>query len=44
MSMPGDYVGFSVQDVRKEQLERGFVCSDIKNDPAQEMTSFIANV
>jgi translation elongation factor EF-1alpha len=44
MSMSGNYVGFSVQDIRREQLERGFICSDIKNDPTQEVTSFIANV
>ncbi len=42
--MPGDYVGFSIQDIRREQLQRGFVCSDMKNDPAQEVTSFIAYV
>ncbi len=42
--MPGDYVGFNVQDITREQLQRGFVCSDMNNDPAQEVTSFIAYV
>jgi elongation factor 1-alpha len=42
--MPGDYVGFSVQDIKVEELQRGFVCSDVKNDPAQEVMSFTAYV
>ncbi len=43
-AMPGDCVGFNVQGIRAEQLQRGFVCSDMKNDPAQEVASFIAYV
>ncbi len=43
-AIPGDCVGFSVQGIRVEQLQRGFVCSDVKNDPAQEVSSFIAYV
>jgi elongation factor 1-alpha len=42
--MPGDYVGFSVQDIKVEELQRGFVCSDVKNDPAEEVISFTAYV
>ncbi|CAF1618020.1 unnamed protein product, partial [Didymodactylos carnosus] len=39
---PGDNVGFNVKNVSVKELRRGFVCSDIKNDPAQEATSFVA--
>ena len=43
-AVAGDYTGFNVQDIKVNQLQRGFVCSDMKNDPAQEVTSFIAYV
>ncbi|CAF4518131.1 unnamed protein product, partial [Didymodactylos carnosus] len=39
---PGDNVGFNVKNIAVKELRRGFVCSDIKNDPAQEATSFVA--
>jgi elongation factor 1-alpha len=41
---PGDNVGFNVKNVSVKELRRGFVCSDIKNDPAQEAASFTAQV
>ncbi|CAF0731283.1 unnamed protein product [Didymodactylos carnosus] len=41
---PGDNVGFNVKNIAVKELRRGFVCSDIKNDPAQEATSFVAQV
>ena len=41
-ALPGDNVGFSVEDISARELQRGFVCSDANNDPAQEAASFIA--
>jgi translation elongation factor EF-1alpha len=41
---PGDNVGFNVKNVSVKELRRGFVASDIKNDPAQEAASFTAQV
>ena len=41
---PGDNVGFNVKNVSVKELKRGFVASDIKNDPAQEAASFVAQV
>ena len=41
---PGDNVGFNVKGVSVKELRRGFVASDIKNDPAQETASFVAQV
>lgn len=41
---PGDSIGFSVRGVSFRELRRGFVCSDAKNDPAQEAASFTAQV
>ncbi|CAF4861898.1 unnamed protein product [Rotaria sp. Silwood1] len=43
-ALPGDNVGFNVRGVSVKDLRRGFVCSDSKNDPAQETSSFIAQV
>jgi len=43
-ALPGDNVGFNVKNVSVKELRRGFVCSDIKNDPAQEAASFTAQV
>jgi elongation factor 1-alpha len=42
--MPGDNVGFNVKGVSVKELRRGFVASDIKNDPAQETATFVAQV
>jgi translation elongation factor EF-1alpha len=41
---PGDNVGFNVKNISVKELRRGFVASDIKNDPAQETASFVAQV
>jgi translation elongation factor EF-1alpha len=41
---PGDNVGFNVKNISVKELKRGFVASDIKNDPAQESASFVAQV
>ncbi|CAF1308449.1 unnamed protein product [Adineta steineri] len=41
---PGDNVGFNVKNIAVKDLKRGFVASDIKNDPAQETASFVAQV
>ncbi|CAF0839600.1 unnamed protein product [Adineta steineri] len=43
-ALPGDNVGFSVQGVSVKELQRGFVCSDATNDPAQEAASFTAQI
>ncbi len=39
---PGDCVGFTVMNLSVRDLNRGFVVSDSKNDPAKETTSFLA--
>jgi elongation factor 1-alpha len=41
---PGDNVGFNVKNVSVKDIRRGYVCSDIKNDPAKEAASFTAQV
>jgi elongation factor 1-alpha len=41
---PGDNVGFNVKNISVKELKRGFVASDIKNDPAQEAANFVAQV
>ena len=41
---PGDNVGFNVKNISVKELRRGFVASDIKNDPAQEAANFVAQV
>jgi translation elongation factor EF-1alpha len=43
-ALSGDRIGFSVEDISPRELQRGFVCSDSNNDPAQEASSFIALV
>ena len=43
-AVPGDNVGFNVKNIAVKDLRRGFVCSDSKNDPAQESASFVAQV
>ncbi|CAF3214109.1 unnamed protein product [Rotaria sp. Silwood2] len=43
-ALPGDNIGFGVQDVSARKLHRGFVCSDSNNDPAQEASSLIAQI
>ena len=41
---PGDNVGFNVKNVSVQELKRGFVASDSKNDPAKEADHFVAQV
>ncbi|CAF0708874.1 unnamed protein product [Brachionus calyciflorus] len=41
---PGYNVGFSVKKISFEDLKRGDVASDSKNDPAQESVSFISQI
>jgi len=41
---PGDNVGFNVKNVAVKDLRRGYVCSNSKNDPARECSSFTAQV
>ncbi|CAD8169262.1 unnamed protein product [Paramecium octaurelia] len=43
-AIPGDNVGFNVKGVSVKDLQRGYVASDSKNDPAKECTSFNAQV
>ncbi|CAF4309044.1 unnamed protein product [Rotaria socialis] len=43
-ALPGDNVGFNIRGVSVKELRRGYVCSDARNDPAQETSSFIAQV
>jgi len=43
-AIPGDNVGFNVKNVSVKDIRRGFVASDSKNDPAQEVESFDAQV
>jgi elongation factor 1-alpha len=43
-AVPGDNVGFNVKNISVKELRRGFVASDIKNDPAQEAANFTAQV
>ncbi|UJR25417.1 hypothetical protein I4U23_006764 [Adineta vaga] len=43
-ALPGDNVGFNVKGLSVKELRRGFVASDIKNEPAQETASFTAQV
>merc|ERR1711879_1130247 len=42
--VPGDNVGFNVKNVSVKDIRRGNVCSDSKNDPAKEASSFNAQV
>ncbi|CAF3623864.1 unnamed protein product [Rotaria sp. Silwood1] len=43
-ALPGDNIGFRVEGISAQELQRGFVCSDSNNDPAQEASSFIAQI
>merc|ERR1712151_1405681 len=43
-AMPGDNVGFSVRNISVKDIKRGYVCSNEKEDPARECTSFVAQV
>lgn len=43
-AVPGDNVGFNIKNVAVNQLRRGYVCGDAKNDPPQEALSFQAQI
>ena len=43
-ALPGDTVGFNVKDVSVEEIKRGNVAGDTKNDPPKSTTSFTAQV
>jgi translation elongation factor EF-1alpha len=43
-ALPGDKVVFTVNGMNTEKLRCGFICSDANNDPAQEVSNFIAQV
>eukprot|EP01105_Mastigella_eilhardi_P012322 TRINITY_DN2823_c0_g2_i2.p1 TRINITY_DN2823_c0_g2~~TRINITY_DN2823_c0_g2_i2.p1 ORF type:complete len:456 (-),score=146.89 TRINITY_DN2823_c0_g2_i2:72-1439(-) len=41
---PGDNIGFNVKNVSVKDIRRGMVCGDSKNDPPQQIASFVAQV
>lgn len=41
---PGDNVGFNIKGISVDQLRRGFVCSNTKEDPAKDCADFTAQV
>ena len=41
---PGDVIGFNVKNVSVRDIQRGYVASDPKNDPAGEIEVFIAHI
>ena len=41
-AVTGDIVGFSAKSIKYDDIRRGFVASDIKNDPARECLYFNA--
>ena len=43
-ALPGDNVGFNVKGITVKDIKRGYVCSDLKNDPARQCESFTAQV
>jgi elongation factor 1-alpha len=43
-AVPGDNVGFNIKNIAVNQLRRGYVCGDAKNDPPQEALSFQAQI
>merc|ERR1712142_212418 len=43
-ALPGDNVGFNVNNVSVKEIRRGNVASDSKNDPAKECKNFNAQV
>ncbi len=43
-AVPGDNVGFNIKNIAVNQLKRGYVTSDSKNDPARECDTFTAQV
>jgi len=43
-AFPGDNVGFNVKNISVQDIKRGFVASDSKNDPAADTETFVAQV
>ncbi len=43
-AVPGDNIGFNVKNLAVSQIQRGNVVSDIQNQPATAVESFIAQV
>merc|ERR1711881_713753 len=43
-AVPGDNVGFNVKGLSVNDIKRGFVASDSKNDPAKDTENFVAQV
>ena len=43
-AIPGDNIGFSVKGVSTNEIRRGTVAGDAKNDPPKECVSFMAQV
>ena len=41
---PGDNVGFNIRGLSVKDIQRGFVASDSKNDPAVQVEDFVAQV
>lgn len=43
-ALPGDNIGFNVKGIAVNQLKRGFVCGELKNDPPHETKTFDAQI
>jgi elongation factor 1-alpha len=43
-ALPGDNIGFNVKNVPVQELKRGYVASNSKDDPAKEAASFTSQV
>jgi elongation factor 1-alpha len=43
-AQPGDNVGFNVKNLSVQDIKRGNVCSDSKNDPCTDTENFLAQV
>lgn len=41
---PGDYAGFNVRGVKLEDIQKGYVCGDLYNDPPVGCIDFVAQV
>lgn len=43
-AIPGDNIGFNIKNIAVNQIRRGNVCGELKNDPPAETQSFEAQV
>jgi elongation factor 1-alpha len=43
-AVPGDNIGFNVKNIAQNQIRRGMVCGDAKNDPPKQTETFDAQV